>query len=440
VSTSEGKTDKTPAAKQHKPTPKVEDELHEVESLQTQADTRVAASLGGGGDPPPADQVANSIQRMPDKDQRQQHFSSVQRLYGNTFAAEVAGHVGGDMVQRHPPGAPLLGGTETAEGGSDPEAGEQAAPQPAGGEAAIAESGERGGAPAAAGPGAPVELSMPTLQTTFARDAIQRTFGRAAGGRRIVTGDITVVADRAALYAQYDRLQIEGRRTNRDTGRRWEMGDKLRWNTRRGLRTNAFAHSGRIWIDATQTDPTATVHEMLHVNTASSFLTTVGRVINEGTTQRFALRVIRASGHAVTGSERTYVQEQDIVNRLVPIIGEGTLQNAYFNNPSILVQTYEALMGARSFAVLKRTLNDTAAGYTAAQRLLRPPSAATRIAAINTLLDWWVSDSDLDIIESIFMAADAGDRATIRAAVEPRAISLTSLGQRFRFRAILTHG
>ena len=124
----------------------------------------------------------------------------------------------------------------------------------------------------------------------------------------------------------------------------------------------------------------------------------------------------------------------------MPIIGEGTLQNAYFNTPSILVQTYESLMGARSFAVLKRTLNDTAAGYTAAQRLLRPPSAATRIAAINTLLDWWVSDNDLDIIESIFMAANAGDRATIRAAVEPRAISLTSLGQRFRFRAILTHG
>ncbi|MCA9988632.1 MAG: hypothetical protein KDE59_30205, partial [Anaerolineales bacterium] len=345
--------------------------------------------------------------------------------------------------------------------GADPEAGEQPMPEPAGTDA-IAEGGGTsgggttgGGAAAPAGgttpaaapgtttggttPAAPRELSMPTLQTTFARNAIQNTFGRAAGGRNFVTGNITIVADNTALCAQYDRIQIRNGVTNRDTGVAWVAGDKARWNQRRGFRTNAFAYEGNIWIDATQTDPTATVHEMLHVNTASSFLSTVGRVINEGTTQRFALRVIRNSGHSVAGSERTYVQEQGIVNQLVAIISEGVLENAYFNNPQALVDTYESLLGASSFAVLKRTLNDTAAGYTAAGRILRPPSAQTRIALINTLLDWWVSDTDIDHVERIYVSANTSDRAAIRTAIEPRLTSLTSLGQRFRLMAVFSH-
>jgi hypothetical protein len=280
---------------------------------------------------------------------------------------------------------------------------------------------------------------MPTLQTTFARDILQRNFGRAAGGRTFVTGNITIVPNNDALLAQYDRIQIENNVINRDTGVKWVAGDKKRSNARRGFRTNAFAYQGSIWIDATQTDPTATVHEMLHVNTASGFLSTCGRVINEGTTQRLALQAVRSSGHSVAGSERTYVQEQAIVTRLIPIVSEAVLQNAYFNNPSALVETYESLMGASAFAVLKRTLNDTPEGYTAAQRILRPPSAATRVALINTLLDWWVSDADLDHIERIYMSANTGDRAAIRRAIEPRLISLTSLGQRFRLRAIFTH-
>ena len=437
-------------------TPKPVIDLTDEQELVNEAQdaSRFAASLSGGGDLPPLQRAIDAVNAVPDAKQRRQRFTLVQRLYGNGYAADVARQVDGEVVQRHPPGAPLLGGTATAGGGADPDAGDQPLPEPAGG-TAIAEGGEGGGtaAPAAGGaaaaapgtasggstPAAPRELSMPTLQTTFARNAIQTTFGRAAGGRTFVTGNITIVADNAALCAQYDRIQIANGVVNRDTGVAWATGDKARWNQRRGFRTNAFAYNGNIWIDATQTDPTATVHEMLHVNTANSFLSTVGRVINEGTTQRFALRVVRNSGHSVAGSEHTYVQEQGIVNRLVDIISEGILENAYFNNPQALVNTYESLMGASSFAVLKRTLNDTPAGYTAAGRILRPPSAQTRIALINTLLDWWVSDTDLDHVERIYMSANTSDRAAIRVAIEPRLTSLTSLGQRFRLRAVFTH-
>ena len=66
-------------------------------------------------------------------------------------------------------------------------------------------------------------------------------------------------------------------------------------------------------------------------------------------------------------------------------------------------------------------------------------SAQTRIALINTLLDWWVSDTDLDHVERIYMSANTSDRAAIRTAIEPRLTSLTSLGQRFRLMAVFTH-
>jgi hypothetical protein len=63
-------------------------------------------------------------------------------------------------------------------------------------------------------------------------------------------------------------------------------------------------------------------------------------------------------------------------------------------------------------------------------------STADRIAVVNSFLDWWVSDTDLDMIETI-VHASAGDRDAIATAIQPRIRSLISLGQRTRLRLIL---
>ena len=309
-----------------------------------------------------------------------------------------------------------------------------AASQTAGGAspsgAAVQEAGGSGGA------AEPVAVSMPTLQTAYAQNALQTAFGGVAG-RTMITGTIHIVANNAALLAEYDAIQIRNNVTNRDTNAVWVAGDKARWNTARNFRTNAFAYSGEIWIDATQTDPTATVHEMLHVNTASGFLGTAGRAINEGITQRLAVKAVKATGQSVAGSENTYQSEQGIVAKLIGVVGEGVVQNAYFNDPGMLVTAYETLMGSRSFAILKRTLNDTAEGYTAAGRILAPPSTRQKLAAINALLDWWVSDDDLTIIDSIVSTCSAEEKAKIAKAIQPRIVSLGNLGQRIRLRITL---
>jgi hypothetical protein len=277
---------------------------------------------------------------------------------------------------------------------------------------------------------------MPTLQTAYAQNAIRSAFGGVAD-RAIITGNIHIVNGYAALLAEYDRICVTGNVTNPATGVTWVTGDALREDQATSSRTNAFASGNDIYIDTTQTDPTATVHEMLHVNTAAGFLALVGRAVNEGITQRLAVKAVQATGQSVRGSESTYQQEQGVVSALINVVGEGTIQEAYFNDPNRLVTGYEAVMGEDSFEVLKRTLDDTPAGYAAALKILKPPSVLQKIAAINVLLEWWVSDTDLDLIQSIVSTCGLGQRLIILAAIWPRTGSLFSPRQRKRLRLIL---
>lgn len=290
----------------------------------------------------------------------------------------------------------------------------------------------------------PTTLTMPTLQTAFAQEALQSSFGSVAPSP-IITGNITVVENQDALYAVYDRWMIANNRTNRDTGRVWQMGDKARWNARRGVRTNAFAEpdpSTNIFIDATQTDPTATVHEMLHVNTAAGFTLAVGRAINEGITQRFATQAIAATGNALTGSENTYQQEQRVVAQLILVVGEDVIRRSYFNDANILIEAYNAVMGADTFALLKSTLApDTTAGYDAAVRMLVPPSLEQKLNSINAILDgWWVSGDDLTMIERIVSTCSDSQKMEIWQRVSPRVNELWFEWKRDRLRQILNVG
>ena|GEM_PF-5371627 len=61
-----------------------------------------------------------------------------------------------------------------------------------------------------------------------------------------------------------------------------------------------------------------------------------------------------------------------------------------------------------------------------------------KLRMINRLLDGWVSDDDLDAVEKICRSVHNPDEMrAIRAAIEPRELDLTDLGQRTRLRIIL---
>ncbi|MBK9051143.1 MAG: hypothetical protein IPL78_09560 [Chloroflexi bacterium] len=117
------------------------------------------------------------------------------------------------------------------------------------------------------------------MTVAFAQQALTDTFGTVAPSA-IVLGNMTVVPDMATLYAAYDQWCIDNGVTHAD-GSAWAAGDKLAEDTAGGFRMNAFAEPSpgtSIWVDATGSDPTATVHEMLHINTAADFRAAVGEI------------------------------------------------------------------------------------------------------------------------------------------------------------------
>ncbi|MGD8857997.1 MAG: hypothetical protein PVG33_16800, partial [Chloroflexota bacterium] len=276
--------------------------------------------------------------------------------------------------------------------------------------------------PAAAGgeaTPAPAPVLSGTMTTAFAQQALTDAFGDVAG--EIVPGNITVVPNVGALYAAYDQWCIDHGVTKAD-GSAWQRGDAAADDAASGTRMNAFAEpepGTNIWVDASGTDPTATVHEMLHINTASGFRAAVGEIVNEGTTQRLAVRAVQTAGASVAGSENTYQREQEVVQAIADLVGDDTVTSAYFGGADTMIDRYNGLTDDdTAWATLKALLD--ANDFTAALTLLRDMPARISIAQINDLLSGWVSDSDLAGIQSIYEASSAPVKSAIRTAIEPR--------------------
>lgn len=404
-------TDQTSRSTQEvkkKPTPV---NVKEEEQANTDFDlaSQSGPQFGVGGDAPTIQQVASQVRQTWGAAARQRSFSSLQRKLGNQSAGHIATELSrsradGAVLQRHLEGVPLVpeapkavANIEQARAGVAPppapaRTGEEdtAAPAPAApGPADAAPAPAPTPADPAAAPGpapadpvaapapapadpaaaAPTPAPAPVLggsmTVAFAQQALTDTFGTVAPSA-IIPGNMTVVPDMATLYAAYDQWCIDNGVTHAD-GSAWAAGDKLAEDTAGGFRMNAFAEPSpgtSIWVDATGSDPTATVHEMLHINTAADFRAAVGEIVNEGTTQRLAMQAVQAAGASVVGSENTYQQEQAVVEALAGKVGSDTITNAYFNGAATLTSAYDTAMGAGSWAMLKALLdaNDFAGG------------------------------------------------------------------------------
>ena len=258
------------------------------------------------------------------------------------------------------------------------------------------------------------------MTTAFAQQALADAFGTVAG-RDIVPGNITVVPNIGALYAAYDQWCIDHGVTKAD-GSAWQAGDAAADDAASGTRMNAFAEpepGTNIWVDATGTDPTATVHEMLHINTAAGFRAAVGEIVNEGVTQRLAVRAVAQAGESVAGSENTYQREQEVVQAIADLVGDEIVTSAYFGGANALISQYNTVLDdENAWAMLKALLD--ANDFTSSLTLLRDTSARLNIASVNELLRGWVSDTDLAGIQAIYDASSDPVKTAIRTAVEPQ--------------------
>jgi hypothetical protein len=223
-------------------------------------------------------------------------------------------------------------------------------------------------APQAAGTGgaAPTPASTHVLSQAQAQSILQSTYGNI---HTIVPGNIVILADTNAAWAQYDQLCIAGNVTNNfvTPARPWQNGDA---QARFPAGLNGFQWQGSIYINQQTAIETTTPHEMLHLNTAPGFRRAVGETINEGSTQYLTLKALNAAGIAVTGSI-PYADEVDLVRALVALVGEDTLIQAYFNGAiNQLIGAVDLSQGEGTFATLKQ-LGD-AREFARAKDLLKP--------------------------------------------------------------------
>jgi hypothetical protein len=158
---------------------------------------------------------------------------------------------------------------------------------------------------------------------------------------------------------------------------------------------------------------------MLHINTEGGFRAAVGEIVNEGVTQRLAVRAVQQAGESVAGSENTYQREQEVVQALIDIVGDGTVTSAYFGGADTMISAYNTLVDDEDgWRVLKVLLD--ARDFATALTLLRDDAAQINIAKINELLEGWVDSSDLAGIQTVYSGSSEPVKTAIRAAIEPR--------------------
>ena len=336
-------------------------------------------------------EMAQPAEKSPAREPKPQLHAPEQALANGILATGTAGRVlalqrtvGNSAVsrllQRHPEGAKLVPDVNEVNAEiQDPSSADLTGKEGAG-EGSHAGTPAPTPAPATPAPSTPVKGR--TLQLPYGEKVITDSFGSVAKAK-VVRGNITVSNGEAEILAAYDT--VNKGRLNKLTGQPWVDGDAKKAFKDRGLRLNGFADADKVWVDMETTDPTTTVHEMLHINTDSGFRAAVGEIVYEGMTERLAIKAMLAAGDTVTGSEGTYTKERAFVDKLLAMVPEATAIDAYFNGAAKLITAYETIGGAGSWAKLLAEL--VKMDYTRAEAELQKAKTRTvELDAFNAAL------------------------------------------------------
>ena len=351
---------------------------------------------------------------------------NLRRITGN-HAAE--GTLNRKLIQRHPEGAAMSDDPDAASqeliDPPDLDASQMAA-EPLAPEAEAPDGGtapEAGGTPGPA-PKAPASPAAMTLSK--AQTVLDQSYGNI---HKMVPGNITFVEGQPALWAKYDEVCLRDKCTNPHTNKAWKTGDAQA--SIPGLQGFADKGTGTVYVNHYNPLPTATAHEMLHLNTASDFRTAVGETINEGMTEHLALNALTAAGIPTTGTggAQAYPMQREAVAALAGLVGEDVMVNAYFKGSATLVDTYEALHGKGTWAALKTAMEGL--DKSVYEPLLKPPSTEQRIAAINGLLDGGPTPHNVEVIENM-LRTPGTDLNAVGAAIRPRLKDIADPGAKRR--------
>jgi hypothetical protein len=255
-------------------------------------------------------------------------------------------------------------------------------------------------------------------------------------------------ANEKELRDAYDQSMINlGKDFKKPDGkyRKWEMGDSKKHPTMSAQLVGFWDQdSGDVLID-TSKDPDEQVitlaHEMLHANAAGDFAGTLGKTIDEGMTEKLAQEAFASAGYSAPGGFN--VGEMALVGRLAGMFGENLMMLSYFRGPAILrTMASEVLDDDEIFDKLVRAIKANNTSYIDNFFYLYERAAAgaeldRKIAAINSLLDWYVSDDDITAIENIWHGSTDDERVQLRGVIRNRITSLSNHGQRARLRFLI---
>jgi hypothetical protein len=264
----------------------------------------------------------------------------------------------------------------------------------------------------------------------------EKIIGDAYGQRKAIKGTAVFLED-APLRDKHDEMQIRLGR-NKPDGTAWAKGDNAKvfkdfygFADQGGGTVYVLSMAGGAGLDGT--DQLATVaHELLHVNAAGDWAGGVGGTIDEGVTETMTKKACAAAGVA---PKEAYGSQVAFVAKLAAVVGQNTLESAYFGGVAILSAAFDAVQGEGSWVAFRAAKGDRLERMLTAKHT--PDWVKEKIFQINDLLDGWVSDADLDRIAAIWGTLEATEKAQVRSAVQGRVADLTDIGQRTRLRVIL---
>lgn len=301
----------------------------------------------------------------------------------------------------------------------------------AGGEGVLQRQGAPGAGPAPTG-----VMSTSEALKARAQEALKNVYGSV---KQAITGRVEVVDD-ATIRSNFDDMQIRKGTKNPRTQETWQKGDSTMVFPQ--LFGFADRENGVVYVleapsgGSGEEQLSTTIHEMLHLNAAGDWASTMGGTFDEGQTEIMTMKVCKSQNIPITPA---YEGQRGWTEKLAEAVGAHTLEQAYFGGASVVVTTFETLKGEGKWADLKKAIGEGNADKV--NKILKAPRMSTwakeKLAIIKDLLDWWVSDEDVAKIEIILRSATPEDRKAMAPELEDDIDDLMNFGHRARIRIAL---
>lgn len=147
------------------------------------------------------------------------------------------------------------------------------------------------------------------------KDKAVEVLEAAFGTYKKISGGKVVVAAQADFKARYDKIYGK-------TKYSWDKYIVPKFGNLEG-----FAFEGVSYINSDMQSVDTVPHEMLHSNADPSWSGFAGNETDEGATEYLTIKAVKAAKYKPTHS---YPNQEGVVRKLVEVIGEDVLFNAYF--------------------------------------------------------------------------------------------------------------